>query len=58
MTEIDPKISEWYRSLNKKRKNKVGGFSDPAVQAKALKKRLETNAAKKAIEKPDTKTQA
>lgn len=35
MTEVDPIVSEYMKSLNAKRKNKVGGFSDPAVRKKA-----------------------
>jgi hypothetical protein len=48
MKEVKPEISEYFRELNKKRKKRVGGFSSPEVQAKALKKRMETNARKKA----------
>lgn len=36
---VDPEISKYFSELNKKRKNKAGGFSNPEVQKKALEKR-------------------
>jgi hypothetical protein len=34
--KVDPAISDWYRTVQAKRKNRVGGFSNPEVRAKAL----------------------
>lgn len=39
MTLNKSDISKYFSDINKRRKNKVGGFSDPEVRKKALENR-------------------
>lgn len=53
MSNIDPKVSEYFRQLAKKRTDNHRGFNDPQVQAKIREIRKAKHAAKNA----ETKTQ-